>query len=761
VAVALLGDGAVVKAGEVAPAASEEVITDVGQFWRLTGDARRQPHHVQLSLVVCYYDPQWRLLWGLDDVGISFIRCGEKRYPIHPGQSILVDGFMAPATGLSLESADIKILAEKVPLQPVPWRFQGKAEDAAKLPAQLVVMDGFVNRQTEIDAAHVLLDMTVGGWPVQARVLRQNAGVELQCETAFVEIQGVLVPTAKPAGQLSDLALWVVGPEDVEIKGWLSTDPRFNQAQVPIEMLPKIAADQIVRVIGTVREQEPGHSLTIRNDTGQVVILTGQTQLVQFGRRVEAIGHPMIQGEKWQLQEGLFRPLSVSQNEEETSLAVGPTLRLAEQVLELGYAAYSRPVRLLGVATWTDPRGRFFYVNDASGGIRVLLDNNQGPTPVPGQAVEVEGVAAAGDFAPIVRASSITVAGTMSMPEAEDVGLERALTGVEDGRWIELRGYVQEIAHDGSLARLRLTAAAGEFTAYLPSSEGLAALRGSAVRMRGVCSAMANYQHELVGIRLLVPSSSSEYLQAEQEALPDSISVPQRSIASLRQYNTLRAINRRVRIEGVVLLQIPGRYLYVQEGTDSLQVLSRDTAALDPGDRVEVVGFPGWEGSRLVLREAACRRRAAGAELPPTALDAPEVVQKDLDGHLVRIGGDLLAITDRIQELRLVIKAGKTVFEAALDHGSIGSGQIQWVPGSRLVLTGVYVIQFDEYRRPRAFLVQLRSPRDIAVLSRPSWWTLRRALGATGGCALVIALGIGWILILRRQVRRRTAQVRA
>jgi signal transduction histidine kinase/CheY-like chemotaxis protein len=761
-AAALLG-GAGGRAADVAPTASPEVITRVRQFWEIMGDAKRQPYQVQLEFVVCYYDPQWSLLWALGDDGVCYIRCGEKRYPLQPGQRIRVDGLMSPADGLSLEKADIKILDDNVPLQPVPWQFQGKAEDGAKLPSQLVSMEGFVNRQAEIDKAHVLLDMTVGEWPVQARVLLQNLGTEPQCESAFVQVQGVLVPNVTPAGQLSALALWVARPEDVKVKGWLGADPRFNQAQVPIEMLPKLAADRFVRVIGTAWSQEPGHSLTIRDGTGQVAILTGQIQPVRIGRRIEAIGHPAIQGEKWQLREGLYRLLPGSQDEEGSALAAPSILRLAGQVLELGneQAVHARPVRLFGVVTWAYPGVRFFYVNDASGGIRVVLDKNGGPVPVQGNTVEVGGVSAAGDFAPIVRAASITVAGSLSMPEAQDVTLEQALTGVEEGQWIELRGYLREVGRDGPWARLRLTTSAGEFTAYLPPSDQLATLLGSVVRLRGVCSAVANDQQELVGIRLWVPSSSSDYIQVEQAALLDPFSVPERSIASLRRFSTLQVINRRVRISGVVLLQIPGRYLYVQEGTDSLQVLSRDTAPLDPGTQVEVVGFPGREGSRLVLREAVYRRRAGGGEPPPAALDTPEAVQEDLDGHLVRVAGVLLDITNRDKEIRLLIQAGKAMFEAVMDHGDPGGGQSQWVLGSRLAVTGVYEIQFDEYRHPRAFQVQLRSSRDVQVLSRPSWWTLRSALTAMGGFALCTALGIGWVLTLRRRVRRQTEQIRA
>jgi hypothetical protein len=113
----------------------------------------------------------------------------------------------------------------------------------------------------------------------------------------------------------------------------------------------------------------------------------------------------------------------------------------------------------------------------------------------------------------------------------------------------------------------------------------------------------------------------------------------------------------------------------------------------------------------------------------------------------------LLVTTNQDKEMRLLIQADKAMFEAVLDHGGDGGGQIRLVPGSRLALTGVYQIQFDEYRHPRAFQVQLRSSRDVRVLSRPLWWTPRHALIAMGAFALCTALGIGWVLTLRRRGR--------
>ncbi|HYP17186.1 MAG TPA: ATP-binding protein, partial [Opitutus sp.] len=83
-----------------------------------------------------------------------------------------------------------------------------------------------------------------------------------------------------------------------------------------------------------------------------------------------------------------------------------------------------------------------------------------------------------------------------------------------------------------------------------------------------------------------------------------------------------------------------------------------------------------------------------------------------------------------------------------------------WAPGSGIALTGVYEIRFDEYRRPHEVHLQLRSPADVEVLRRPSWWTTGRVLALAGVLAVALVLGFGWVVALRRQVHQQTGVIR-
>ena len=754
-------------AQQVAPAVaasgaadSEEVITSLPLFWEQPDALRNRPRHVRFEFVVRYFDPAWKLLWVENEGRISFLSRGISSLSLKAGQRILVEGMMSPAEGLSFDQARISVLAENEP--PATTAPQRDVANIADKEAHFTVLEGYFNRKTKVDSDHLMFEMTVGNQVVYSRMLYPDADTALQLENAYVRVQGVMVPSLDPGGNVSSWALWIAQPQDVRVLGWLQTDPQFSLPATPIEALPEIAADTLVRVEGRVRSQDPGRSLTLRDDTGQVEIRTGQTYPLTTGDRVEAVGYPRIRGTEWTLARGLYRALQPGgvRNASLPSGAGVPQLRLAEQILDLGtdQAARGYPVRLYGVVTWSDSHADFFYLQDASGGVCVMIDPGRREMPKNGDSVVVNGLTAAGGFAPQVQATNLEQGASLDLPKARMITLEQALTGVEEAQWIELSGYLRQVGHEGVWTRLDLTTSAGDFAAYFPWTDKLADLSGAVVRLRGVCSAIANQNRQLVGVRLWVPSPN--FVQVEEAASANPFVVPTRSIASLREFSTLRAFSRRTRVAGVVLHHAPGRYAYIQEGAESLQVLIRDLAPFAPGDRIEAVGFPGREGSRVVLREAVCRRIAAGAAPAPIELDRPDRIDGSLDGHLVEVAGTLLDTTTRVKDSQLTMQAGQAVFEAVLDHDRADRMRDRWLPGSRLALMGIYQIQFDEYRQPHAFRIQLRSPEDIRVLKRPSWWTSGRALAATGVLAIAVVLAIGWVVTLRRRVRQQTEQIR-
>jgi len=735
-------------------AAVPSTITSASQLWDLPDAEKNQLHPVSFELIVYYYDPEWQLLWGECDGTPCYLRVEAKMLPIKAGQRYLVQGDCLPAKGLSADLLTFTLLPEKtIPI----LTSKGQPNDPA-LNSRLVTIEGYVNRAIGITGHHWRLELLWEGNLVTCNVWHDKPGVVPFAEDALVQATGVYLFKADPTGSLDTADLWVSSPEKVEVLGSLKTDPRFSLQATPIEKLPRVRSGQLIRVEGTVTRFTPGREMVIRDESGQLELKTAQVHPAKVGDRVEAIGYTWINGTEWTLRRGLFRIME-SANGSQVLPAI-PKLRVIEQILELTpqQAAQGYPVQIRGVVLWSAPESPFFVLQDSSGSICVQRDNMQNPTPSLANDVVVEGFTKVGAFAPAVQLLRLDVAGNVTLPEAKPVTLEQTLTGVEENQWVEMTGYLREIKNEGPWTYLTLVTAAGEFTARLPSSDEVKKLLGAVVRIQGVCIATANEAHQLTGVNLFVPSGY--YVQVDEPAPADPFKVSARTIASLRQYSTLKASNRRVRLAGIVLHQVLGRYVLIQDDSDGLLVLSRSMEPLSPGNCIEVVGFLGRESSRVVLREAIYRKTSTGKEPTPLHLMNPEQANATLHDHLVAITGTLVDKSIRDNNIHLTIQTRDRVFEAILERRPNSEISGEWLSGSELRVTGVYEIEVDEDRQPYAYHLLLRSPADVVVITKPSWWTTRHAVLVAGGTFGCILLAIGWAVALRRRVKKQMVQIR-
>lgn len=728
------------------------VFTSVNQVWELPEAERRKGQRVSLNVLVYYFDPLWRALWGNVGGFDDYVSLGAHDFGLKPGQRIRVEGTVMVENGVVVENPKVTVLSESGVLEPVSTA--GRVRDADRFNKRLVTIEGYVDRQGASDARHLLLELVVEGRPVIGRLLLAEGDNPPNWEGSVVRLRGVYSATQDPAGATS-IEIWMQGMENVEVLGTLDLDERFGLPLTPVDQLATLPAGTSVRVSGVVRAQQPGRLLTIRDETGQVDLLTVQVRPMEIGERVEAVGVVTAKAAETTLGDALFRVASSAAPPRADGL---PKLRLADQLRELSpeEAAKGYPVQLAGVITWARPEAEFFFIRDVSGGVCVFRPADLTHRLVVGRKVELTGVSASGRFTPVVLASAVQPMGTVDLPEPRLVTLEQALTGVEEAQWVTMSGYVRAVVRDGPWRRLDLTTFGGEFHAMLPAGEPWETLPGAVVRLRGVCSAIANPRRQLTGIQLWVPSS--RFVEIEEAMPTDPFAVEERSIASLRQFGTLQVLNRRLRVAGVVVHHEPGRLVNIQGGNEGLLVLSRDTQPLQPGDRIEAVGFPGRENSRAVLREAVYRRIESGAEPEPVVVDDIGAIDVELDGRLVRVGGMLLDVGARERDVELINQQAEVVFRAQLSLPNDGAAE-RWEPGSQLALTGVYEVSYDEYRRPHEVRLTLRTPDDVVVLRRPSWWTVKKVLALTGVLGVAVVLGFGWVVALRRRVREQTGVI--
>ncbi len=732
------------------------VLTNIAEIWNLPKEHQEEEYRIQIELVIYYFDPGWNNVWG-ECLGIArWLPISDSPVPLKAGQRVAIDGVIVPLQQRFVwNKTRIRILEENVQIKAETVSDLGK--NARRFQDHLVSVEGLIDSQQD-DPTHYLINFLSGSTLARANVLKGTNSSPLHFkEGDFVRMKCIYSPQFDHDGNLSDLQLMVNSPADIQVIGSLATDARFTE---PITLSENIKynepIDTVVRVQGVVRSCESGKRVTLWDATGQITVQSKQTQLLRFGDQVEAIGYPDLKGVDACLLNGLYR-LAATTNTTASALITATNtlpLRLTEQIRDLSPEEAGRhlPVQLRAVVAWAHSSTPFVYVLDASGGIQAVNPKWEETYALgPGMIVTLEGVTSEGMFVPEVTNAVLRPSAWWNIEWRRLVTLEQALTGAEEGHWVEMRGFVRDLMQTNGLVRFDLSTSSGEFQAWSPASQSFNSLKGSIVRVRGVCSAVSNARHQLMGIQIWTPGE--QFIETEEPAPADLFAIPLRPLASLRRFSREIALNQRIRTSGTVVLHVPGQSLYLQDGLDSVFALSQQPDALQPGDRVEVVGFPGREGQKFVLREAVYRRLAGGSEPKPAQLSAANIGDVNLAGLLAKTEGVLLNKMEKNGEIHLLIQTKDFTAEANLNSAAPETGKkLQALAlGSRLALTGVYEVQSDEYGQPRSFLLHLRSWNDVQLLQPPPWWTLARLLWVLAGISAVFMIALIWGLLIARK----------
>ncbi len=746
-------------AGADAALSSSELITNITGIWNIPQHLRSNANPVKLTGTVNIYDPEWRLLWIQD--GTSGLFCAPKPpFPeLKPGQQIELSAFTKPGSrDLSLANAQYRVLSETG--LPAPWIITLPLPPA-RLPDNIrAQLEGYVRGVTWEDKSHLRFEVVAGDSLVRVTVQTTDRSQRSVPEDSFVRVKGVFAPKFDRSKKLIDAQMFVPQLEEIEVLHTMASNTQFAIPARAIASLHTAPNQELVRVQGTVKQQEPGTSVVVQDGTGDVTVETWQTRTVKPGEWVEAIGFVVVDGPKLRLRQGMFR--SNSDREAMTARLAESGLQewnLIDQVRQLPPEETARgyPVKITGVVTWADRGTGKMYLHDSSGGLGVLYDpTSLSHEPHVGDWLDVRGITGDGGYSPVIQNPILSGRGTLKMPTARLVSLEQAMTGVEDSQWIEMRGYVRSVTNAPGLAQLEVATSSGSFMAVMRTTSRLEGLPGAIVRLRGVCAALHNDRRQLTGVQLWVPSA--EEITVEEEAPKNPFSVPLRTIASLGQFSTSATLNRRAKISGVVTLNA-GHYLYVQDGMDGLLVLTEQSNDLERGDRVEAVGFPGQDGRHPVLRDAVFQKTSRDAEPAPLEIDPAQPLDANWEGRLVAIEGVVLQQSRTATGRRLTLREKGTIFEAKFDSAAPLK---ELANGSRVALTGVYRVHYSESKSSDYLQLHLRSPADVQILRRPSWWTLQRTIFALALVSVLLLAGTAWTVmmsrkntLLREQIRER------
>jgi PAS domain S-box-containing protein len=431
---------------------------------------------------------------------------------------------------------------------------------------------------------------------------------------------------------------------------------------------------------------------------------------------------------------------------------LAPALERIAQIRSLGRSEAEQrlAVRVTGVITYYDGAYSLF-IQDATGGNYVHPGERDGAVQVydvrSGDEVQITGVVQPGGFSPLIAEPQFQVLGQGHWPTPRQVSIGSLATGQEDCQWVEVQGIVKSaiirdgqlvlsVADGGNSVEARIRTADANTTTFVDTQ----------VRVRGVCGVTFNAQHQLLGAHLLVPSL--EHCQIEKAA-PETASLPVQPIESLMRYTPGAASGHRVRLEGLVTLQVATNVVFLQDHSGGVRVELEEALRVRAGDRLEVIGFPQSGGYAPILRHAMARR--LGNEAPPaaTSLDVQALREGVADAKWVRVEARLLSHERGPLDQRMILQAGDVIFQATLPGRHLEDKLSQFQDGSRLSLAGVCQVQVNDFGE-QSFGLLLRDAEEIQMLEKPSWWNSTRLGWTLGAVCVVFLVTAAWGLALTR-----------
>jgi signal transduction histidine kinase len=419
--------------------------------------------------------------------------------------------------------------------------------------------------------------------------------------------------------------------------------------------------------------------------------------------------------------------------------------------------------RLRGVVTFCgDVLGRRYWAMQDQSAATLLggRDSSNLFLVQPGSYVEV--VSNPGWAPPTnnLFADNMFLLGPAALPKPVIHPAEYLLPKRGEGTWIELEGIVRSVTDTG----LMEVKARGEIFTVAVSGAQVAQLRDhvdAGVRLRGVIV----YPNERERL-LLVPSS--EHLEITETSPGDPFARVLESTHSLTTDSLLNQSRHRTRLRGVVTYADQA-VVYVQDDFGGARVELETPTAVRVGTTVELVGFPDWgEDDSLVLRHALMQVKATGADVEPAVVSPFEAASGRFTSQLVRVRAVVSRTLSAAEGEPLELEADQRLFRVVLPGHRAFVGKIP--RGSLVELTGVNVkeaglLQWVNASNTTSSILPLklllRSSADVAVLQKPEWWVVKRALIVVSFIGLVAVIASLWIHKLRQRVKQRTAELNA
>jgi signal transduction histidine kinase len=419
------------------------------------------------------------------------------------------------------------------------------------------------------------------------------------------------------------------------------------------------------------------------------------------------------------------------------------------------------PVHLHATVTYFDPRSGDMFVHDGHDGIWMRWKASM-PKVHAGQLLDLHATTS-DSFAPDLADPHWTVIGDRPFPKPKPVGFQQMMSTLEDSQWVEVEGTIRqaEVEHRTPTEKvlwMDLALQGDDIDIQIPWEEASVppGLIDSRVRIRGVCGAEFSPTNQMVGVMLFVPRL--DQITTIEAARPESVIGAPTPIHALQRVGYNNPENHRIKLVGSVLAVVANQGFYMADGTGAIYVNTRQDLAIQPGDKIETLGFVGVSSSHVRMEDSYFRRLGPGLLAKPQAISVATALEGRHDSELVSLTGRVVGRAFLPHQQALVLRDGDITFPVVYAN-PVPEKNLP-LEGSLVRVNGICVTQISDVGDVSGFRLLPQDARSVAVLEGPAWWTLRRAVGLLAILATIIGFVLIWAIVLRRRVAEQTRVIR-
>ena len=419
-----------------------------------------------------------------------------------------------------------------------------------------------------------------------------------------------------------------------------------------------------------------------------------------------------------------------------------------------------------------------FAVEDSTG--QLFLTNLKPPHQVslrPGDMIRASGSIASDVWGGVgARCDKIDVLVHGTPPLPAEIMPDKLLDGTNDFKLTWLRGTVKDAFRDeiDPLWGFLVLNQGGRtiFVALTLDESNLPDMDryvGTEVEVEGMCIPVSPGYRRQIG-RIFITSGQST-IRILREATADPFSVPELGDMNSMSPADIAALGRR-RAQGHVIAVWHGDNLLLK--TSNKRFVRVELAQNQPpryGDFVEVVGFHETDLYRINLTRGIWRKlngpgmtndlvQVLSPESLITEKDGRRHVKNYFYGRTVRLKGTVRNLpTIGRGEGRILLESGG--FSILVDASTHPGVLEKLVPECKVEVTGTCIMEMENWRpnamfpHIREIMVVVRTPDDVKILQRPSWWTPRRLLVLVGTLLFALLAVLIWNASLHKLAEKR------